>query len=248
MILLSVTSNKAEISLHGMLKNKIVLILGGSGHIGSAIAGAAEKEGAVVCGHSREKGEWQADLSDGKQTEKLVEKVIAKHGRIDVLVNAVSAPLKIESFEKKKWEDFLSQFNVQLKSILETSQMVAPYMKKQGKGKIINIVSAVVFGQPLFGLSDYNAAKHAVLGLTKSLAKELGRNNITVNAVSPGFLKNSFTREFPAKMAEIVVSQTPSGRLATEADVASAVLFLASDKADSITGENIIVSGGNFMD
>lgn len=231
-----------------MLTNKIILILGGSGHIGSAVVGAAEKEGAVVCGHSREKGEWQADLSDREQTEKLVEKVIAKHGRIDVLVNAVSAPLKIESFEKKKWGDFLSQFDVQLKSILEVSQMAAPYMKKQGKGKIINIASAVVFDQPPFGLSDYNAAKHAVLGLTKSLAKELGRSNITVNAVSPGFLNNSFTAVFPEKMAEIVASQTPLGRLTTEEDVANAVLFLASDKADFITGENIVVSGGNVME
>jgi NAD(P)-dependent dehydrogenase (short-subunit alcohol dehydrogenase family) len=230
------------------MKNKVALILGGSGHIGSAIADVMEKEGAIVCRHSRGKGEWAADLAKNNQARKLVEKVAKKYGKIDILVNAVSAPLKIDSFEKKKWADFLGQFNIQLKAILESVQAAAPHMKNQKNGKIINVISAIIFDQPMFGLSDYNAAKHAVLGLTKSLAKELGRFNITVNAVSPGFLRNSFTGVFPEKTAEIVAAQTPLGRLATEKDAANAVLFLASEKADFITGENIIVSGGSVME
>jgi len=94
------------------------------------------------------------------------------------------------------------------------------------------------------GLSDYVTAKYAMLGLTKSLAKELGKYNITVNAVSPGFIENNFTKMVPEKAKEIIIRETPVGRLAKEQDVVEAVLFLASEKSPFISGVNIQVAGG----
>jgi NAD(P)-dependent dehydrogenase (short-subunit alcohol dehydrogenase family) len=121
-------------------------------------------------------------------------------------------------------------------------------MKQQKKGRIINILTSYTIGSPPSSLSDYVTSKYAVLGLTKSLARELGKYNITVNAVSPGFIKNKFTKNIPEKFSEILISQTPLGRLTTTADIAKIVLFLCSDEADFITGENINLSGGQVME
>jgi 3-oxoacyl-[acyl-carrier protein] reductase len=173
-----------------------------------------------------------------------VRQIIDKFGRIDILVNATSAPLKIASLEEKKWADFSGHLDVQFKSAVVFTKLILPYMKKQKWGRIINILSTGIIGQPPSNLSDYISAKYAAWGLTKCLAKELGRFNITVNAVSPNFIKNKFSSVFPEKMAELVASQTPGGKLATPQDVADKVLFLASEKASKINGENIIVSGG----
>lgn len=229
------------------LANKIILVLGGTGAVGSAVADLLAAGGATVCRHGRA-GNYRADVRDGDQTKKLVDKIINRLGRIDAVVNALSAPVKIGSFESKKWEDFLEQFDVQLKAAVETTKLVVPHMKKQKKGRIINILTSYTIGSPPSSLSDYVTSKYALLGLTKVLARELGRYNITVNAVSPGFVKNRFTKNVPEKFSEILISQTPLGRLATAGDIAEVVFFLCSDEADFITGENINLSGGQVMD
>ncbi len=230
-----------------MFKDKIILILGGTGSIGSSISEAFNDEGATVCCHGQT-GDYSADLRNSTETSQLIEKIIGKYGFIDVIVNSVSNLANIASFEKKDWTDFIGHLEIQLKSCVETSKLVLPYMKKRGSGKIINILSSYIIGGPPSNLSDYITAKYALLGLTKALAKELGRFNINVNAISPSFIKNSFTKDVPEKLSEILISQTPLGRLATTKDVADAVLFLASDKASFINGENLIVSGGSVID
>ncbi len=224
-------------------KNKIIVVLGGTGHIGSAIASAFEKEGAKVCRHGRS-GKYKADLKNEKEVGVLAAKVLADYKRVDIMVNAASQPVEIKSFEKKIWSDFNGQLEVQLKGGLEVIRRLLPVMKASGSGRIINILTSYTVGQPPSRLTDYVAAKYAVLGLTKALAKELGRYGITVNAVSPSLIKNSFSGNVPEKLLDLIVAQTPLGRLATAEDVAGTVLFLASDEASFITGQNILLSGG----
>ncbi len=229
------------------LTNKVILVLGGTGSIGSVVADLLEVNGATVCRHGRS-GDYGADVRNGDQIKKLVENIVSRFGRVDGIVNALSAPVKIGSFENKNWDDFMEQFNVQLKAAVEVSKLVIPHMKKQKNGRIINILTSYTLGLPPPSLSDYVTSKYALLGLTKSLARELGRYNITVNAVSPGFIKNRFTKNIPEKFAEILISQIPLGRLTTADDVAKVILFLCSDDADFITGENINLSGGQVME
>lgn len=228
------------------LTNKVVLILGATGGIGSAVADLLEASGATVCRHGRS-GKYAADLKNDEDTNILVTKVLADYKRVDIMVNAVSHPVKINSFDKKTWSDFEDHFQVQLKGGFKVIQKLLPGMKVNKAGRIINILTSYTIGQPPSGLSDYITAKYALLGLTKSLAKELGRYNITVNAVSPSLIKSSFAGDVPEKLFDLVAAQTPLGRLATAEDVAGAVLFLASSEAAYITGQNIVVAGGNVM-
>ncbi len=228
-------------------KDKIVLILGGTGGIGSSVANSFEENGAVVCRHSLNSGEYKADLNSSEEKKNLIDKILNKYKKIDIVVNSISASVENKDFEKKTWSDFTKHLNLQLKASVETTQCILPTMKKHGSGKIINIGTVYVNGETPPGLSDYLTAKYALLGLTKSMAKELGKYNITVNCVSPSFIKNNFTKQYPEKLSEIITHQTPLGRLATEKDIAGTVLFLASEAADFITGENINVAGGSNL-
>lgn len=224
---------------------KVALILGGTGGIGSSIADAFESDGINVCRHGVSRGEYVADLSKDGEAKRLVESVVSEYGRIDILVNSISSPLKRESVEKKTWKDFEKHFNVQLKAVVETTRFIVPLMKEQNSGRIINILSTVVNSKTSAGLSDYTSLKYALWGLTKSFAKELGKYGITANAISPGFIRNSLNESAPTKLDEIIIHGTPLARLTTEEDIANTALFLASDKAGFITGQNIIVDGGS---
>jgi len=227
--------------------NKNVLILGGGGDIGLTIVKSFKKAGAQVCCQTRKVGKYQADLSDSNELKKCMETVIANVGVIDIMVNSVSAAVKNESFEKKSWVDFKRHLEVQLKASVESIPYILPGMKENKWGRIVHILTTYTEGEIPTGLTDYVAAKYALLGLTKSLAKELGRYNITVNAVSPSFIKNNFTKQSPEKLVNMVLYNTPTKRLTTEEDVARAVLFLASEQADNITGVNIPVTGGSHL-
>lgn len=223
-----------------MLKDKIVLILGGVGHIGSAIADLFEKNGATVCRHGLV-GDYAADVSKSEEAKKLIEGVIKKFGRIDILVNSVSAPAVIGSFDKKSWADFSGQLNVQLKSAVEAASLVLPGMKQNNFGRIINIASEYSIGEPPSSLSDYVTAKYALVGFTKALAKEVGKLGITVNAISPSLIKNEFSKNVPEKLLEILAAQSPSGKLTVAEDVAREALNLVSGL---VNGENILIVGG----
>ncbi|MBI3075302.1 MAG: SDR family oxidoreductase [Parcubacteria group bacterium] len=228
------------------LKNKIVFILGGTGSIGSAVGDAFAAHGATVCRHGP-RGEYKADVRKSKETARVIMSALKKHGKIDILVNAVSAPVSIAPFEKKEWRDFSKHLDVQLKSAVETAQLVIPSMREQGGGAIIHVLSTSVGGRILSSTVDYITAKYALWGLTRALAKDLGRYRITVNAVSPSFIANDFTKHAPAKLHDFFIHDTPIGRLALPEDVAHAVVYLASPESRYITGENVQVSGGHHL-
>ena len=226
---------------------KVILVLGGTGAIGSCIADMLEQQGDRVLRHGTT-GPYAYDVRAKQDAKHFVDRIVQECGRIDAVVNSLSSPLRIGVFEKKTWHDFLEQFEVQTKAVVEIEAQIIFYMKKQGKGKIVHIISSAVIGTPPTHTSDYVAAKYAMLGLTNVMAKELGRFHITVNAVSPGFINNKFNAEMPEKIAEIIAAQTPLQTLVTEKDVAHAVLFLLSDGADHITGEHINLSGGQVIE
>jgi len=227
-------------------ENKVVLVLGGKGNIGTAISDAFGAVGAVVCRHGLT-GDYKANLKNSNETKRLFLKVLRRHRKIDVLVNAVSAPITIAPFEKKKWSDFSRHFEVQLKSAVETALLAIPTMKEQKSGAIIHVLSTIVDGDIPASFSDYVTAKYALWGLTQAMAKDLGEYGISVNAVSPSFIPNDFTKKIPTKTHDFIINDTPIGRLATPEDVAQTVLFLASDGACYITGEAIQISGGHHL-
>ena len=226
-----------------MLKDSIILILGGTGDVGLAITSLLEKEGAIVLRHGRS-GEYAADINVSEETARMIAKIIQKFGKIDAVINSLSAPTVIGVGEKKIWNNFLEHLNVQLKAAIEVTEQVIPEMKKQKSGRIINILTSYVVGDPPAGLSDYITAKYALLGFTKALAKELGRYGIAVSAVSPSIMKNSFTKNLPPKIFELEAAQSPTGKLTTEEDIAKAVLHLLTSNTEQINGKNILIVGG----
>lgn len=224
------------------LENRVALVLGGTGSIGAAICGALENEGAKAIRHGLETGDYRADVSKEEDLRKLLDRVSKEYGKIDILVNSVSAPLILASFEKKTWEDFSAHLNVQLKAAVFTAKFFLPGMVERKFGRIVNIITSAVEDIPPSHMSDYVTAKYAMLGLTRALAKEYARFGVTVNAVSPGLIKNDFTKNMPEKMVEIMEAQSPSGRLITPEDVAKIVVSLAGEESKTINGENILVA------
>lgn len=227
-------------------KDKIVFIVGGTGSIGGIIGDAFTVRGAIVYRHGLH-GEYKADVRKGKAINRVIAGVLREHGRVDILINSVSAPVSIASFERKHWGDFLGHLEIQLKSAVETAGLIIPSMKKEKYGRIIHILTTSIGGKTPSNMSDYITAKYALLGFTKALAKDVGKYNITVNALSPSFIGSNLTSHFPDKLKDFIIFDTPISRLVKPNEIAQSVLFLASDDASYITGENIQVSGGNNL-
>ncbi|MEM0286149.1 MAG: SDR family NAD(P)-dependent oxidoreductase, partial [Candidatus Methanomethyliaceae archaeon] len=181
----------------------------------------------------------KCDVSNFNEVKKAVNEVINKFNRIDVLVNNAGIyPFK--SFLEMTEEDWDKVMNVNLKSIFYFTKMVLPKMIEQNKGKIINIASIAgsIVGFP--NLVHYSASKAAIVGFTKSLALEVAKYGITVNAISPGPILTPGTMAFGEKMYEQIKMSIPLGRWGKPEDVANLVAFLASDDSDFITGQNIV--------
>ena len=247
----------------GEFTGKVALITGGSRGIGRACALAFAKRGAAVAigyasnqaaaaetleliaGAGTKGTAIQFDVADGSAANEAVNKVIAEHGRIDVLVN--NAGIAVDGLVMRiKDEDWDRQLNANLRGAFALIRAVARAMMKQRQGVIINIVS-VVGETGNAGQAAYSASKAGLIGLTKSVAKELGSRNIRVNAVSPGFIETDMTSELSAQVKTRMLDSIPLGRLGTPGDVANAVAFLASDAASYITGEVLKVNGGMYM-
>lgn len=243
-----------------MLKNKIALITGAGRGIGRAIAIALAKEGAEVVinyNGSEERAKevkqtieenggkasiYKCNVSDFTACEAMIKDIVKEYGNLDILVNNAGIT-KDGLIMKMKEEDFDSVLNVNLKGTFNTIRHSARQMLKQRSGKIINISSVSgILGN--VGQANYAASKAGVIGLTKTMARELGSRGITVNAIAPGFVDTEMTEVLSEEIRENACKQIILGRFGKPEDIANTAVFLASDKADYITGQVISVDGG----
>lgn len=248
-----------------MLKGKCAVITGSTRGIGKAIAIKYASLGCnIVINYRSEKDEVnayelseeigklgvntlivKANVADFEEAKNLVEKAKEKFGKVDILVNNAGIT-KDNLILRMNESDFDSVINVNLKGSFNCSKAVIPIMLKQKHGKIINMASVVgVIGNP--GQVNYCASKAGVIGMTKSLAKELGGKNINVNAIAPGFIDTDMTKVLSEDQKKNILSQVPLKRLGLVSDVANVAAFLASEDSDYITGQVIHVDGGMAM-
>ena len=240
-------------------ENKVAMVTGGAAGIGRVTAECFAKEGAkvAICDVNPEAGESAAkafgpeasfekvDVSDGTSVLNWVKRVSDKYGQIDVLVNNAGIT-RDGLIVRMKEDDWDAVINVNLKSAFNCIKAVAKIMMKQRSGRIINLASVVgVTGNP--GQANYVASKAGMIGLTKTVAKEIASRGITVNAVAPGFIETDMTAVLSDNVKEAMLSTIPLGKAGTPEDIANAILFLASDRAAYITGQVIHVSGGMYM-
>lgn len=246
-----------------MLNNKVAIVTGASKGIGKAIAINFAKEGAKVIVNYRSDDEGakqvieeiksnggegflhKGDVSDFAVAEDLVKMCVEKFSRVDILVNNAGIT-KDTLLLRMKEEDFDKVINVNLKGSFNCVKHVSNIMVKQKYGKIINISSVVgLIGNA--GQVNYAASKAGVIGMTKSLAKELGTRGINVNAIAPGFIETDMTDVLSDKIKETIISHVPVGKMGEAKDVANLAVFLASDLSSYITGQVINVDGGMVM-
>ena len=242
-----------------MLENKVALVTGAGRGIGRAIAIALAKEGAEVVVNyngSEERAKevkqtieenggkasiYKCNVSDFEACEAMIKDIVKEHGRLDILIN--NAGITKDGLMKMKEEDFDSVLNVNLKGTFNTIRHSARQMLRQKSGKIINISSVSgILGNA--GQANYAASKAGVIGLTKTMARELGSRGITVNAIAPGFVDTEMTGVLSEEIRENACRQIILGRFGKPEDIANVAVFLASDKADYITGQVISVDGG----
>lgn len=228
------------------LKDKVALVTGSAQGIGKAIAAALAKEGAkVIISDISPEAPLKMNVTDPADVEAGIKQVIEKHGTIDILVNNAGIT-KDTLFIRMKKEDWDAVINVNLNGVFNVSKAVASLMMKKRTGKIINIAS-IVGEMGNAGQANYSASKAGVIGLTKTLARELAPRGITVNAIAPGFIQTAMTDKIPEETKNKMMAQIPLAKLGAPEDVAAAVVFLASSGADYITGQVINVNGGMLM-
>lgn len=243
-----------------MLKGKIAVVTGGTRGIGYAIVKKFLENGAsVVLWGSRQETvdralerlrqdnpDWQVtgmapDLGSYEEVARALDSVKKKYGKIDIMVNNAGISARDSLYDYNP-EDFDRIMDLNVNSVFRCSKAAAAIMREHGGGVILNTSSMVSFyGQPAG--SGYPASKFALNGLTKSLARELGRDHIRVNAVAPGVTRTDMMEAVPQEVIEPIVRTIPLGRLGEAEDIANAFLFLASDMASYITGAIIPVDG-----
>lgn len=245
-----------------MLKDKVAIVTGASRGIGRAIAIKMAVCGAkvVVSARSTEALEslvkeiselgGQAlsvptDISSSSDVDRLFDAAMETFGRVDILVNNAGIT-RDNLLVRMKDADWDAVIDTNLKGAFLCSRAAAKIMGKQRIGRIINI-SSVVGEMGNAGQANYCASKAGLIGLTKSVARELSKRNVTVNAVTPGFIVTDMTEVLNEKVKESLLGQIPLGRFGEAEDIVSAVLFLASDQASYITGQVLGVNGGMYM-
>jgi 3-oxoacyl-[acyl-carrier protein] reductase len=239
------------------MQDKVVIVTGGAAGIGRATARRFAEAGARVAVWDVKESEGsegtfqQVDVTDSAAVEAAVAEVMERWGRIDVLVNNAGI---LRDAQLVKWKDgqktggmseadFDAVISVNLKGVFLCTQAVAPRMIAQGGGVILNASSVVgLYGN--FGQTNYAATKAAVINMTRTWARELGRYNIRVNAVAPGFIATEMVQAMPEKVLQGMVSHTPLGRMGRPEDIAEAYFWLASDAAGFISGAVLSVDGG----
>lgn len=246
-----------------MNQNRVIVVTGASRGIGRAIAVALSEPGVdmIVNYNSSPKAAEETaqaveargatphllplNVADAAAVKEAFQDIVKTRGRIDVLVNnaGITRDNLLGLMKPEEWDEVL---NTNLRGAFLCCQAVFKPMMRQRYGRIINVTSVVgVIGNS--GQSNYAAAKAGIIGLTRSLARELVSRNVTVNAVAPGFIETDMTSKLPQSARAVLLGQIPAGRYGTPEDVAAAVQFLASNGAAYITGQVIHVNGGMFM-
>jgi 3-oxoacyl-[acyl-carrier protein] reductase len=242
------------------LEGEVALVTGASRGIGAAIASVLSGAGATVIGTATsERGAETIsealeshgrgivlDIADDASVEAALKNIQANEGTPTILVNnaGITRDNLLMRMKPDEWNDVIS---TNLSGVYRLCKGCLRGMMKAKKGRIINIASVIgVIGNA--GQSNYAAAKAGVIGFSKSLAREIGSRNITVNVVAPGFIDTDMTRVLPEDQRAAMLSQVPLGRLGESEDIANAVLFLASTAAAYVTGETLHVNGGMLMD
>ena len=245
-----------------MLSEKVAIVTGASRGIGRCIALALAAQGAKVVASARnaealdnlveeimgQGGEATAvvgDVAVDTDASRLIDQAVAKYGQVDILVNNAGIT-RDGLLLRMKNEDWDAVLDTNLKGAFLCIRAAAKIMSKQRSGRIINI-SSVVGEMGNAGQANYCASKAGLLGLTKSVARELARRNVTVNAITPGFIVTDMTDDMTDKAREAMTEQIPLGRLGEVDDIANAVIFLASDQSCYITGQVLGVNGGMYM-
>jgi 3-oxoacyl-(acyl-carrier-protein) reductase len=246
------------------LRGNICLVTGGSRGIGRAIVVAMANAGADVAftyHHSKDLAEalaksvadekgvrcraYQADVAVAEEMQEAVAQITRDLGHISILVNnaGITRDKSFLKMSRAMWEEVM---HVDLDGVFYTTQLVAQDMVGAGWGRIINI-SSIVGQTGNFGQSNYAAAKGALIAFSESLARELARKGITVNAVAPGFIETDMVKDMPEAALNQVKAMTPMGRLGKPEEIAEAVVFLASPRSSYVTGQVLGVNGGMYM-
>ncbi|MBS4539763.1 3-oxoacyl-[Clostridium sp. D2Q-11] len=242
------------------LNGKTAIITGGSRGIGKEIALTLAQNGAdIIINYSnsstkalevvdminnlgRKAYAIKADISKMEEANKLIEESYEKVGKIDILVNnaGITRDNLLMRMSEKEWDDVIE---VNLKGTFNVTKSIVRKMMKQKSGSIINISSIVgITGNP--GQCNYSASKAGIIGFTKSLAKEIGKKNIRVNAIAPGFIQTDMTKELNEDIKEAYLKNIALNKFGTATDVANTVLFLSSNLSQYITGQTLVVDGG----
>ncbi|MFQ5604426.1 MAG: SDR family NAD(P)-dependent oxidoreductase [bacterium] len=235
------------------LKNKVAVITGGAGGIGQATTRLFADAGArVVCVDLQAPAAnlpncryLKADIVNFEEVDSIVKKILHEEKAVDYLINnaGISRDAPVWRMNEQEWDTVLQ---VNLKGAFNFIHHLAPHFREQNHGKIVN-VSSINGMRGKFGLANYAASKAGLIGLTKTVAKELGRYHVNVNAVAPGYVITPLTQNLPKKIIDGAREETVLGRLADPSDVAHLILFLCSELARHITGEVIKIDGGQYI-
>ncbi|MEN8162798.1 MAG: 3-oxoacyl-[acyl-carrier-protein] reductase [Acidobacteriota bacterium] len=244
----------------GLLSEKIAVVTGASRGIGRAISEKLAGAGAtVICADVMDCGETVESITgaggkaeglilnvtDGEAAEAVIRDVTERHGRIDILVNNAGIT-RDQLMIRMKAEDWRQVLEINLDGVFNVTQPVAKVMMRQRSGSVVNIASVVgMMGNA--GQCNYSASKAGLIGMTKSLARELGPRGVTVNAIAPGFIRTPMTEKLNDDQREALLKNISIQRLGEPEDIAEAVAFLAGPGASYITGTVVNVSGGLYM-
>ncbi len=243
-----------------ILQGQVALVTGASRGIGAAIAATLGDAGATVIGTATSEAGAAAigaalgdrgrglvlDIANDESVQAVIKDIQAAEGAVSVLVNnaGITRDNLLLRMKAEEWDDVLS---TNLSGVYRVSKACLRGMLKAKRGRMINIASVIgIMGNP--GQANYAAAKAGIIGFSKSLAREVGSRNITINVVAPGIIDTDMTRILAEEQRQAMLSQVPLGRLGAAQDIADSVLFLASDAAAYITGETLHVNGGMLMD
>lgn len=243
-----------------MLKNKVAIVTGASQGIGAAIALKLAENGAdIIIIDKKESAEienkiksigrkcktFNADISDFKLAETIVLEVVKEFGKIDILVNnaGINKDSVIWKMTEEQWDAVI---NINLKGYFNYIRAVSSLFRDQKSGKIVNITS-INGMRGKFGQTNYSAAKAGIIGITKTVAKELGKYGVNVNAVAPGLIETEMMKNADESVRTQAMADIVLGRIGQPEDIANTVVFLSSDWAKHITGEVIKVDGGQYI-